>query len=268
MLKKIFYLLGIPLFLIFIFLGFFLHQKDQKGEESKVSLLFKFAVVGDSHNENERLGTALSQAKIKGAEFIIHVGDLTNTGTLKELQATKNVLESYNLKYFVIPGNHDVWENQGPKNFDQVFGTPYQAFEWSKKKVRFILVDNSDEKNGLGEKQREWLERLIRSPSQSLTFVFAHEPLFAAASQHIMGQYSPQVASEAAELTSGFTQARVVEVFSGHLHYFYRYLDPASGLKTTIVGAAAFERNPQTPRFALVTVFEDLRYNVEEVEIK
>ena len=55
----------------------------------------RVALVSDSHNENDLLEKALAQAAGEGINFVIGLGDYTNTGTVEELQAAKNVFDDH-----------------------------------------------------------------------------------------------------------------------------------------------------------------------------
>ena len=56
--------------------------------------------------------------------------------------------------------------------------------------------------------------------------------------------------------------------FSGDLHFFAEYQSPAKIVKMTTVGAVARERNFQGPRFVILTVFDDYKWEVQDVEIR
>ncbi|MBI2338510.1 hypothetical protein HYU95_05000, partial [Candidatus Daviesbacteria bacterium] len=62
--------------------------------------------------------------------------------------------------------------------------------------------------------------------------------------------------------------AGVKKVFAGDAHFFSEYSEAVTGLPMVTVGAVTIERNPQVPRFAVVSVFEDGETRVEDIEIK
>jgi len=236
-------------------------------------LLFSFALIADVHNDNALLKKALEQ--IQDASFIIGLGDYSDVGTLEELQNTKKTLDESKVRYFVIPGDHDLWDSRDKQkepdfNFTQVFGSPWQSFENSG--VVFLLLDNSDNYKGFGDIQiqrlSEELERYKSSGSIRFILAFVHEPLYHPSSDHIMGRVEPSLKDQAKKLIKMLKEGGVKKVFAGDIHFFSQYNDPETKLDMVTVGAVTTQRNPQLPRFAKVQVFEDGSTEVEDMEIK
>jgi hypothetical protein len=238
-------------------------------------LLFKFAVIADSHTDYASLEKALAQAKSMGAKFVIGAGDFSDVGTVDELSKSKQKFDASGLTYYLTAGDHDLWDNRNKKeepgnNFTQVFGTvPYSAFSYEN--VRFILLFNADNYVGLDEAQLLWIEEeLNKLPSQNprLTLAFVHIPLFHPSSDHVMGKETPKLKNQAEHLMSIFKRKGVAEVISGDAHFFSRYKEPTNELSMTSAGAVTSIRNPQAPRFVMVDVHEDGSYNISDTEIK
>ncbi len=240
----------------------------------KGALLFKFAIVTDTHNDNANLVKALNQAKAAGSKFIIGLGDFSDVGTVEELQMTKNQFEASGLPYYVTAGDHDLWDcrnrSQTPTcNFSRVFGSDYQSFEYQN--TRLVLFDNSDNYLGVDGVAMAWLkDELDRAKAghPKLVLAFMQEPLYHPSSDHVMGKSNPKLAKQATELVDLLKDAGVKEVFFGDTHFYARYNDPRSNLKMTTVGAVTEARNAQHPRFAIIDVYEDGSYNVADTEIK
>lgn len=239
--------------------------------------LFKFAIIADSHTENQLLAKALTQAKSVpgGVKFIIGLGDYTEVGTISELQAAKAVFDGAGIRYFVTAGDHDLWDardkqKEAASNFVQTFGKTYQSFSYGNS--RFIVLDNSDNYNGMGQDQMDWvkeeLERVKSEQYITAILVFAHEPLYHPSSDRVMGKVTPKLKDEAKQLLGLFKDIGVKEIFAGDIHFFTEYQDPTTGIQMTTIGAVASLRNPQAPRYGIVTVFEDGSVGVEDVEIK
>lgn len=252
---------------------------QETGRRPKASgkLLFKFAVMADSHNDINNLSKALKQAKAEGARYVIGLGDYSNVGTVGELQQAKDVFDASGLSAYHTAGDHDLWDprNRGIApitNFSDVFGAPYHTF--SDSNVRFVILSNGDNYLGIDGVQEKWLEdtlRVVRDESEKgslkTTFVFLHEPLYHPSSDHMMGKEEPGLKKQAERVAESLAQAKVGEVFAGDIHAFSQYNDPKSGLKMTTVGALTSERNTQKPRFIMVDVFEDGSYNIEDKEL-
>ena len=249
------------------------NTEDNLPNKSKLS--FKFILVADSHNDNENLGKALRQAESHDpSDFVVGLGDYTDIGTIDELRAAKKVFDNTGIRYFVTSGDHDLWDSRNKEkdpttNFNQVFGRTYQSFSY--KNARFLIIDNSDNYLGLGEAQSNWLKEeieRINTEGPGVVLAFVHEPLYHPSSTRVMGKVTNSLMDEAKEITKMLKDAGVREVFAGDIHYFTEYSEPETGLSMTTVGALTAERNAQTPRYVVVSVFDDGSIEVEDVEVR
>jgi predicted phosphodiesterase len=247
-------------------------SQSQAPTPPKKQALFKFTLIADSHNSNPLLHKALLQNS-KDSKFIIGLGDYTDIGTITELESAKKELDSNGLRYFVIPGDHDLWDSRdkqkGPLfNYTQVFGKSYQSFDYQG--VKFILLDNSDDYSGVSGTQLDWLKKELDDKNQiwKAKLVFVHTPIYHPSSAHTMGWVTPELKTQAKNLKTVLKNGGVAEVFSGDIHFFSRYSDPDTNLSMTTVGAVTEQRNVQLPRFAIATVYTDGSLDVDDIEIK
>ncbi len=237
-------------------------------------LKFKFAITADSHKDMTNLAKALAQAKQNGAKFVIGIGDLSDVGTPEELEQTRNQFDKSGLPVYTVPGDRDFWDSRNKKlnpttNFNQVFGNSYKSFSYEN--IRVIMIDNADNYNGLDDLQLKWVNdelTRVKETNTKLLFVVADLPLYHPSSDHFMGKVEPKLKDQAYQLISTFKQFGVDEVFSGDTHLYSKYVEPKLGIKMTTVGAVTSERNLQNPRYAMVDIFEDGSYNIEDIEIK
>jgi len=257
------------------------------------SAILRLALVSDSHKDNENLKKALRQAGGMGINLVIGLGDYTNVGTLEELRQAKEIFDQSKLDYLLTAGDHDLWDSRDKgkdplSNFKEVFGLSSQVFE--KDNIQFVIVDNSDIYKGISQEDWEILKSIksIKSTKSTtssnsqqaldtrdtlntrgtLIFVFAQKTPFHPDSKHVMGSESAQVADQAKELMTLLEDKKVDGFFSGDLHFFAEYQSPSGLVKMTTVGAVAKERNFQGPRFAILAVFDDYSWEVEDVEIR
>jgi len=276
-------------------------SREQVAKPESKRPILRVALVSDSHNENDLLAKALSQAEGEGVNFVIGLGDYTNTGTAEELQAAKKVFDESKLNYFVTAGDHDLWDsrNEGEEalaNFKQVFGQSSQIID--RENVLFVILDNSDIYLGIDSKSWDMLNRAfsegigfdsnsgqnvrcqmsdVRCAQPKLRFVFAQKTPFHPESKHVMGQDNPDVANQAKRLLALFEDKKVDGFFSGDLHFFAQFSakgGSTSGgkstgdVKITTIGAVARERNFQGPRFGILTIWDDYSWDIEDVEIR
>ena len=83
-----------------------------------------------------------------------------------------------------------------------------------------------------------------------------------------MGRVEKKLKDQARSLIQTLARSGVKKVFAGDTHFFSQYNDPETKLEMVTVGSLATERNPQVPRFAVVSVFEDGSSRVDDIEIK
>jgi len=103
---------------------------------------FKFAHVTDTHvggatGEEDLRHTVKDLNTLKDIDFVILSGDITEFGADQELKLAKRILDSLQLPWYVIPGNHDGnWSENGANTFRTVFGG--ETFFFKHKGYEFI----------------------------------------------------------------------------------------------------------------------------------
>jgi len=294
------FLLLSVLIIFSVSIGYFLggQRLFEQGQRPKIQSqavkkpILRVALVADSHNENELLAKALSQAGGKGVNFVIGLGDYTNVGTVEELRQAREVFDRSKLEYLVTVGDHDLWDsrNRGEDpltNFREVFDDSTRVLE--REGIQFVILDNSDIYSGIDSESWKLLNDSlsgyigqdgqtsenvkcqmsnVKCAQPRLRFVFAQKTPFHPESKHVMGKDSEEVSRQARKLIDLLEEKKVDGFFSGDLHFFAEFKSPAQIVKMTTVGAVAAERNFQGPRFAMLTVFDDYSWEVEDIEIR
>ena len=83
-----------------------------------------------------------------------------------------------------------------------------------------------------------------------------------------MGWVEKDLKMQAGSLIFQLKDAGVLKVFAGDIHFFSEYSEPKTGLSMITIGAVTIERNPQAPRFGVVSVFDDGSTKVEDIDIR
>jgi len=89
---------------------------------------FTFAHVSDTHigsaNADDDLRRTVTNINSDTSlSFVILSGDITDFGSDAELQLAKQILDSLNKPWYIIPGNHDAnWSESGTNSFKRIFG--------------------------------------------------------------------------------------------------------------------------------------------------
>lgn len=236
-------------------------RKNEEIPESKekTERIARVAIVSDSHGDLEIFETLLRKVKADQAELIIHLGDIVEAGGLEDLRAVRSLLDGTDIPYEVLPGDHDY--NWVPahdlQNYSAIFGsTSGQNRVIEFRGYVFVLFNNSkqDDSNAANIL---WLQNNlveIQAKKNNGIFVFTSKPL--------TNPYFAQKNDEAGDQILAILQEfGVKEVFSGDTHIFSRYIDEASGVSNTTIGASGSYKNP-LPQYVLFDVFTEGDYEV------
>lgn len=113
--------------------------------------------------------------------FVVLTGDITELGTDAELRLAKQILDSLQIPWYIIPGNHDTgWSESGGVMFSTVFGNDKFSFEYNG--IRFLgcasgpYVRMSD--GHVPRQALNWLDEELKSlkPAQPVIFL-NHYPI-------------------------------------------------------------------------------------------
>lgn len=149
---------------------------------------FRFIHISDTHigspngsAEEDLRRTVQDINQLHNIAFVIITGDITELGTDEQLKLAKQILDSLQVKYYIIPGNHDAgWSESGGVSFNRIFG--YDKFHFDYNGIRFIgcasgpYVRMSD-----GHIPRDaivWLDSLLQHTDPRQPMIFCnHYPI-------------------------------------------------------------------------------------------
>jgi outer membrane protein assembly factor BamB/predicted phosphodiesterase len=105
---------------------------------------FRFVFISDTHigspngsAEEDLRRTVADINSMNDVEFVVLTGDITELGTDAELALAKRILDSLNVSYYIIPGNHDTgWSESGGLGFTETFGS--DKFMFKRNGIYFI----------------------------------------------------------------------------------------------------------------------------------
>ncbi|UOD35379.1 metallophosphoesterase [Deferribacteraceae bacterium V6Fe1] len=206
---------------------------------------FSFAVLGDNKNSSIFNYVIEKINKDERLLFTIIGGDLVMYPTKETYQAFLNQWKNIQIPTLVLPGNHDVaFENH--YFYHTIFGKFYYSFTLGNSK--FIMLDNSNERN-ISDEQLFWLEEQLKN-SQNLKyrFIFMHVPLWDPRDFNGGGIKFAHALSDpdfARKLEDLFIKYNVTILFESHIHGYYAYTK--RGLKHIITGGAGAELKGTDP---------------------
>ena len=134
---------------------------------------FQFALVTDTH-----LGSGTGAEDLRNTikdinnnaslSFVILSGDITEFGSDAELKMAKQMLDSLNKPWYIIPGNHDdKWSESGGNSFRRIFGS--ETFSFVHGNYLFIGTNSGPNmRMSPAQMPREnivWLDSLLKTPA-------------------------------------------------------------------------------------------------------
>lgn len=147
---------------------------------------FSFALLTDTHisgkSSLEDLKKTVDDINSRDdIEFVILAGDITEFGADWELEAAHQVINTLNVPYYIVPGNHDTkWSESGCNSFARIFGGTDFAFE----SHGILFCGTSSGPNmrmGMAQVPREalvWLDSLITATPDDMPIIYTnHNPM-------------------------------------------------------------------------------------------
>lgn len=172
---------------------------------------FVFAVSGDNRGGDEVYLEILRRVEEDGAAFFINTGDLVNYGTTREFEHFSDLMSSFTIPFFPVPGNHDSPDGLLDE-FLEYSGAPARHYSFNYGQGHFVIVDSH--LGSLRNSELDWLEADLSSTDQPLKVVFLHHPPFDPdGTDHIMLHGNEKFMALVEEYEVSY-------VFAGHIHAY------------------------------------------------
>ena len=180
---------------------------------------FQFIIVSDrtgGHREGI-FRSALRKINHLRPEFVVSVGDLIEGATddadqvEREWSEFRDSVDLLRMRFFYVPGNHDIWDDAARQEWTRRFGPTYYHFLY--KGVLFLCLNTEDgAPSRIGPEQTAFVRQTLETNTQvRWTLVFLHKPLW---------DYREGSGWEAVEQALA---GRPHTVFAGHRHRYVRY---------------------------------------------
>ena len=213
-----------------------IHNRNQR-EISRITVAdsnnYSFVVMGDNKGNRSVFEPLLRDiAQDKEIAFALDDGDLVDKGTIDHYRRfLSQVQENISIPVLVAIGNHDLNNNGSNKNYQDIFGPTYYAFQVGQ--GYFIVLDATTEA-GFDKAERGWLEKeLQKGQASKARFVFMHVPVFEARG----GTYHKSLPDkDQKDLLDLFRRYKVTHLFASHLHGYFSGV--WAGVPYTITGGA------------------------------
>ncbi len=159
-------------------------------------------------------------------DFVVSVGDLIEGYTEDDAEIAQQwseflgFIERMDMKFFFVPGNHDVTNPKLHQIWREQFGREWYSFDY--RGVHFVCLNSEDPTTHIGEEQLGWLAQdLAANKDARWTLVFLHKPLWVTAERdQKAGNPDSSNWTQVAELLG----ERPHTVFAGHVHHYVQYV--------------------------------------------
>jgi predicted phosphodiesterase len=176
---------------------------------------FFFAQLNDVQEAIDGFSDLIARVNLEPElSFVLGAGDLTEQGSVAELQRFERELEALNVPYFATLGNHELGEDPPP--YHDLFGRGNYSFVY--RGVRFTLLDSASAT--LAPKVYNWLDDWLRQGQNQVHIVAMHiPPLDPSGTRH--GAFASK--DEAAKLLNKLMLGGVDLTLYGHIHTYVRF---------------------------------------------
>jgi len=174
---------------------------------------FKFLTIGDTQGFTPIFTDMLDHPLTTQSEFILHVGDITPSGSKISLETFNNLSKVSLIPIYTTPGNHDIKEVNDTSNYEQYFGNSEYFFNFSN--ILFISLNSS---TGIfSESSIQFLINILDTYPTNPKIIFTHIPLFDPRPDE---NHSLLSSTQATQILSLISDKNVKAVISGHIHLF------------------------------------------------
>lgn len=112
---------------------------------------FRVGILGDAHfgsaGAAERMRAAIADLNDSGAELVIQLGDITDTGERDQFEEGRAILAGLKVPFATMMGNHDVWSQSegrlaGREYYGATFGREPDGVVLDHKGFKFAVLDS------------------------------------------------------------------------------------------------------------------------------
>ena len=158
-------------------------------------------------------------------DFVVSVGDLIEGYTEDDQEIARQwteflgFIDQMQMKFFFVPGNHDVTNPKLHAIWKEQFGREWYSFDY--KGVHFVCLNSEDPSAHIGDEQLAWLAEDLKANQQARwTLVFLHKPIWTYSERDVQaGNPDSSNWSRVSELLG----ERPHTVFAGHVHHYVQY---------------------------------------------
>ncbi len=111
--------------------------ENQIGDKDTLRVAF----ISDTHTwYTETKAEVAALNKRTDIDFVVHCGDITDTGTSKEFEIARNILDDIRVPYVTLIGNHD-FLGTGDQSYQVIYGQ--MDFSFIVSRIKFVCLNTN-----------------------------------------------------------------------------------------------------------------------------
>ena len=205
---------------------------------------FRFALLSDVQEALDRVSDIFERMNLEpDVRFLLGAGDLTEQGSVEQLERYQDELRALDVPYFTTLGNHEL--GQSPTLYHEYFGRG--NFQFGFRGVTFTLLDSASAT--LDPTVYDWLDGWLSNARDGVHVISMHIPPL-----DPIGVRNGAFASrpEAAKLLAKLAEGNVDLTLYGHIHSYYSFENAGIPAYISGGGGAIPERFDNVGRHFLV----------------
>ena len=184
-------------------------------EDADVEAPFRFALMSDVQEAIDRVSDIFRRLNVEpDVRFLLGAGDLTQRGTVEQVERYQRELLTLDVPYFTTLGNHELGADPPP--FQDYFGRA--NFQFVFKGVAFTLLDSGSA--SIDPMVYDWLDGWLDSARSRVHIVSMHIPPLDPIGVR-NGCFANR--AEAGKLLARLAEGEVDLTVYGHIHSYYEF---------------------------------------------
>ena len=228
----------------------------------------RFALISDTHIggrfDEIMFNRGIEIACNIDADYLIHLGDLTNDGTLAQYKIADLYLKKINFSkpFLLIPGNHDV-KNVGDLLWEEIIGERFYTHIDGDEKVKILALDSSLPDLDPGRMGPKGIKRIYEEfediPEHWLKIILFHH-------QTLPIPYTGRERSaiyDAGDAVRAILDNNIHLVFNGHRHISNTFRMSDGAMQSWIVncGTLSCKKTRYKEEYSLTIIDVDRKLN-------
>ena len=100
----------------------------------------RVAFISDTHLWHSDARDEVADVNRRNVDFVVHCGDLTDTGTTKEFEWSRDIMNGLHVPYIALVGNHD-FLGTGDQAYSVMYGK--MDFSFIAARVKFVCLNTN-----------------------------------------------------------------------------------------------------------------------------